>query len=192
MPFVALLLALACSRSTPAPELTELPTISEALREGVPRRPGDLAPDGPLYRIDVRGEVTLKGLLEEEGTRAVLVLFVADWCSICAAALPEVERLRQQTPGLEVLVFSADANDLGRRKLLDKLDRLGLRAPTVMGTPPALGAWLGQQQALPQFFFVDGTGRIVAHELGYDDAIRGRLAEHAQLALGGGQRREPR
>lgn len=184
-----LALTLACGGSAPPeppPPLQpeRLPTFQEAAEANRPRAVGDLAPDQPLPRVGAEGQLTVAELLEQEDTRGVLAMFLADWCGVCTEALPVVNALGQEHEGLQLLLYSTDANEIGRRRLTKRLTELGVDAPVIMGPPFTQRAWMGEHRPIPQFFFVDGSGRIVAHEVGFDEEVRSRLDGHARAAVG--------
>jgi cytochrome c biogenesis protein CcmG/thiol:disulfide interchange protein DsbE len=117
------------------------------------------APNFDLSRLDKPGRLELASLRG----KAVVLNFWASWCYPCNKEAPALERAWQGHDG-RVVVLGVDVNDFAgdARKFMRQH---GVTYPIVHDndnvTPPKYGFAL-----LPETFFVDPRGRVVAHVAG--------------------------
>jgi cytochrome c biogenesis protein CcmG/thiol:disulfide interchange protein DsbE len=117
------------------------------------------APDFTLSRLDRPGRLQLASLRG----KAVVLNFWASWCYPCKQEAPALERVWTQHDG-RVVVLGVDVNDFksDARKFIRKHR---LTYPVVHDnqnvTSPPYGL-----TGLPETFFVDRRGRVVAHVQG--------------------------
>ncbi|HUK93893.1 MAG TPA: TlpA disulfide reductase family protein [Gaiellaceae bacterium] len=117
------------------------------------------APNFTLGRLDRRGDLQLASLRG----KAVVLNFWASWCYPCKREAPALERAWKQHDG-RVVVLGVDVNDFSgdARKFMRKH---GLTYPVVHDnmnvTSPKYGL-----TGLPETFFVNSRGRVVAHVAG--------------------------
>jgi cytochrome c biogenesis protein CcmG/thiol:disulfide interchange protein DsbE len=118
-----------------------------------------VAPNFTLSRLDKAGRLELASLRG----KAVVLNFWASWCYPCNKEAPALEQAWQHHDG-EVVVLGIDVNDFAgdARKFMR---HHGLTYPVVHDnknlTEPKYGVAL-----LPETFFVDRRGRVVAHVAG--------------------------
>jgi len=132
------------------------------------------APDFTLSRLDRPGTLQLSSLRG----KAVVLNFWASWCFPCKKEAPALEAVEKQWGG-RVVVVGVDVNDFSgdARGFMRKY---GLTYAIVHDnkneTTPKYGLTL-----LPETFFVDPRGRVVAHVPGQVDA--GDLSAGVEKAL---------
>ena len=117
---------------------------------------GKTAPNFTLKRIDEPGTLQLASLRG----KVVVLNFWASWCYPCKQEAPALAAAAKRWPG-RVVVLGVDVNDFAgdARKFAA---RYGLGYPIVHDnhnvTSPKYGIAL-----LPETFFIDGRGKVVAH-----------------------------
>ncbi|HSS79841.1 MAG TPA: TlpA disulfide reductase family protein [Gaiellaceae bacterium] len=117
---------------------------------------GKSAPNFTLNRIDKTGTLQLASLRG----KVVVLNFWASWCYPCKQEAPALAAASKRWPG-QVVVLGVDVNDFtgDARKFARKY---GLSYPIVHDnhnvTSPKYGISL-----LPETFFIDGGGKVVAH-----------------------------
>src|SRR4051812_4345843 len=117
---------------------------------------GQPAPDFTLPRIGGAGSLQLASLRG----KVVVLNFWASWCYPCKQEAPALAAAAKQWPG-RVVVLGVDVNDFAgdARRFARKY---GLDYPIVHDnhnvTSPRYGISL-----LPETFFIDGRGKVVAH-----------------------------
>jgi len=130
---------------------------------GKEARIGHPAPDFSLRRIDRPGTLQLASLRG----KAVVLNFWASWCYPCKQEAPALAAAAKRWAG-HVVVLGVDVNDAAgsARKFAEKY---GLDYPLVHDnhnvTSPKYGL-----TGLPETFFIDRSGTLVAHAAGEVDA----------------------
>ena len=125
-----------------------------------PIRPGQLAPDFQLPRLDGGPPVSLAGLRG----RVVLLNFWATWCGPCEAEMPAMQRLYQELAGpeFELIAISVDAS----REEVDAFrQRLGLSFPIALD-PEKRVSNAYQSYRYPESYLIDRDGRILSRYVG--------------------------
>ncbi len=101
--------------------------------------------------------------------RPVLINFWATWCGPCKFEIPWLTSLRTQyaPQGFEILGVSSDAIDDGARAagqkaaIVTAAQHLKINYPVLLGGDALSGKYGGVDE-LPQSFYVDRSGKIVA------------------------------
>ncbi len=118
--------------------------------------------------------------------KAVLVNFWATWCAPCKIETPWLVDLRNQYAGqgFEILGLSADDIDLDDAQKLTKekleiskfVDRMHMPYPVLLAGD-TLDHPYGGLDVLPESFFVDRSGKVIAVQLGLTskDDIEGNI-----------------
>jgi thiol-disulfide isomerase/thioredoxin len=168
---------------TVVPDVEALQTRTRA--EAVVIGGGDMAPDFTLPTTT--GEVVHLADLRES---CVVLDFWATWCGPCRAALPEIERLYQETGRNEgrVLVYGVNVMD-GRMDLQRKLKRIAafwakepVTFPTlVTDTDDVVNAW--GINGIPVTVVIAPGGRVAARINGYTPGEWKHLLEVVNEAL---------
>jgi cytochrome c biogenesis protein CcmG, thiol:disulfide interchange protein DsbE len=127
------------------------------------------APDFNLSRLDRPGTLQLSSLRG----KAVVLNFWASWCHPCKAEAPALEDAAKRWGG-RVVVLGVDLNDF-KGDARTFMRRHGITYPIVHDngnvTSPKYGL-----TGLPESFFVDRRGHVVAHvpgQVSKDDLRRG-------------------
>jgi cytochrome c biogenesis protein CcmG/thiol:disulfide interchange protein DsbE len=117
------------------------------------------APNFSLGRLDRPGRLQLASLRG----KAVVLNFWASWCYPCNKEAPTLQRAWRQHDG-RVVVLGVDINDFSgdARKFMRKH---GLTYPVVHDNENVTSPTWGLT-GLPETFFVDPRGRVVAHVIG--------------------------
>ena len=148
--------------------------VSQALKDG--KHP--TAPAFDLERLDGRGRIDLASL---RGKKPIVLDFWASWCVPCGheaprlAASAKAHRGEVVFLGLDVKDFSGDARRFLRKHETNYVSVRdgGSRSYNEYGLT-----------GLPETYFVDRQGRIVAHKLG--EIRRDELESGINQALGSG------
>lgn len=130
------------------------------------------APDFILPRLDQEGALQLSSLRG----KTVIVNFWASWCVPCQDEAPVLQATSEQYKGDDVVVLGIDTEDLSG-DARDFIERFGLTYPNVRDAADRTSIDFGLT-ALPETYFVDPQGRLVAHVLGQveEDDIAAGLA----------------
>jgi cytochrome c biogenesis protein CcmG/thiol:disulfide interchange protein DsbE len=118
-------------------------------------RPGAVAPDFTLERLDDEGELTLSSLRG----RAVVLNFWASWCIPCKEEAPVLERLWREHRDHGLVVVGLDAKDF-RRDARAFAERFELTFPLVFDGPGDTTSPYGVT-GFPETFVIDREGRVV-------------------------------
>lgn len=116
--------------------------------------PGDMAPDGPLPRLEGGGD----GSLADYRGQWVLVNFWASWCVPCKQEAPALERFQRQHGGAEFTVLGIDSRDLtsdGR----EFARHYGLSYPQLRDGDGGAAHDFGTT-GVPENYLVDPTGKV--------------------------------
>ena len=99
--------------------------------------------------------------------KAVLVNFWATWCGNCKLEMPWLAQLREQykSQGFEVLGILT--NNAPPEKIAVIVQRYGVKYPILMCNHKTAQAYGGLPE-LPESFFIDRRGRVVAEMTGAD------------------------
>jgi cytochrome c biogenesis protein CcmG/thiol:disulfide interchange protein DsbE len=120
---------------------------------------GKPAPNFALRRLDAPGTLQLASLRG----KAVVLNFWASWCRPCNDEAPALEAATKHW-GRRVVVLGVDVNDFAgdARKFVRKYR---LSYPIVHDNRNVTSVSYGLT-GLPETFFIDPTGKLVAHEPG--------------------------
>lgn len=137
---------------------------------------GQLAPDFELK--DLTGKVVR---LRDFRGQAVLLNFWATWCPPCKEEMPWFADLQQRygPQGLQVIGVAMD--DSGLPAIESFAKKLGVNYLVLLGKEAVAQAY-GNVQFLPDTFYINRDGRIVAHVQGLIG--RKEIEERVKKALG--------
>ncbi len=158
---------LSASQAADAPDF-ELPVLVRGRLGPLESRLGRALDDGSLSSIELRG-------------LSVVLNFWASWCPPCRSEAPELERAWEVARGQGTLFLGLNMQDV-TGDATDFVDELRLTYPSVRDKSDSVARDWGVA-ALPETFFIDRRGRVVAHVIG---AISKRqLAEGVAAARAG-------
>jgi peroxiredoxin len=168
----------AASRNQP-PQLNTRPlTRSHLNRDGLPA-----GTPAPAFRLPslAGGEVAL----EEYRGSPLLLLFSDPTCEPCDRLAPELERVHQRLPRLQVLMISRGDVDANRAKVAQH----GLTFPVVLQHHWEVSRAYGMF-ATPMGYLIDERGVIAADVAVGADAIRALMSAWDSKIAGAGRTRE--
>lgn len=113
---------------------------------------GQPAPPIRARALDADGEI---GLDRYRG-RVVLVVFVATWCGACRRLAPELERLQERHPDLEVVALSHES----RARIRRHVERAAPGVPWLQCTGHTAVEW--GADALPTYALLGRDGVVRA------------------------------
>lgn len=107
--------------------------------------------------------------------RPVVVNFFASWCRPCRREAPLLEQARTASPGVSFLGVAYRDRRADARRFLRET---GLGLPTLLDFDGSVGDEMGVR-GMPNTFFFDASGRLVAVELGEltEESLARRLRE---------------
>jgi thiol-disulfide isomerase/thioredoxin len=123
---------------------------------------GKAAPDFELKVLNTKSK-TLK--LSDLKGMAILVNFWATFCGPCKVEMPWLVDLQKKygPEGLQIVGIAMDHT--AEKTIVRFAHKMGVNYPIVMGTQDVADSY-GGAVGMPQSFFVDRSGKIVAHEVG--------------------------
>jgi peroxiredoxin len=143
-----------------------------------------LGQPAPEFALAILGSSSgTKAKLSEYRGKAVLLYFWASWVEPCKIEMPWLVEFQEKYggEGLQVLGVSLD-NDDEQAKAIEFTLTIGMNFPSLVATEQMAGSY-GGVDALPETFFIDRNGKIVAHEIGLES--QRTIEEHIQRALKG-------
>jgi cytochrome c biogenesis protein CcmG/thiol:disulfide interchange protein DsbE len=137
----------------------------------------------PEFELAILGSSGTKAKLSDFRGRAVLLYFWASWVEPCKIEMPWLVGFQEKYGGerLQVLGVSLD-NDDEQTKAIEFTLTIGMNFPSLVATEQMASSY-GGVDALPETFFIDRNGKIVAHEIGLES--QRTIEEHIQRALKG-------
>jgi peroxiredoxin len=140
-----------------------------------------LGQPAPEFELAILGSSGTKAKLSEFRGKAVLLYFWASWADPCKIEMPWLVEFQEkyEGEGLQVLGVSLD-NDYEQAKAIEFTLTIGMNFPSLVATEPMADSY-GGVDALPETFFIDRNGKIVAHEIGLE--TQRTIEEHIQKAL---------
>lgn len=99
--------------------------------------------------------------LDQLAGKVVILDFWSSWCEACLSSLPDLKRLAQAHPGLQVIAVSSDTEDIIRKQAVE------LGTPFVFASDP-----VGKAKALfhvssyPHVVLIDRSGNVRYVEIG--------------------------
>jgi cytochrome c biogenesis protein CcmG/thiol:disulfide interchange protein DsbE len=164
------LIGLLAWRLTSADEAKGL--IAAAVRGDKP-----LAPDFELPRLVGDGSIALASLRGQ----AVVLNIWASWCIPCREEATALQRAYERWRGRGLVVLGVDHQDV-ERDALAFMQRYGMTYPSVRDGQGDVAARYGAI-GVPETFFIDRRGRIVAYVSGPLNQVPDALERDIELAL---------
>lgn len=124
-----------------------------------------VAPAFELPLLDESGTLSLASLRGQ----GVVINFWASWCGPCRDEAPVLEEAWQRYRDAGLVVLGIDREDTVE-DARDFIDRFGLTYPNVRDAEDSLEGRYGLT-GLPETYFVDRRGRLVAHVPGPVDEL---------------------
>lgn len=167
--------ALAALLMFPAASLR--PTMAGSQEYEAPKVPyfSILANDGMTYTPDY-----LKG-------NVVLIMFWATWCPYCRKAMPHMNNLANEYANSEV-TFLGICGSKDAPTWRDYIQQHQLQWPQYFDKDQGMERLFGAR-GIPNFFLIDKDGYLVAHWVGWDDSLTGRVEKLIDHTLAQPRRR---
>lgn len=103
----------------------------------------------------------------------VLIIFWATWCPYCKKAMPHMNALASEYANTEfTLIGICGSKDPGTWR--DYIQQHQLRWPQYFDKDLRMAHLFGAR-GVPNFFLIDKDGYLVAHWVGWDDSLTGRV-----------------
>ncbi|MBM4367412.1 MAG: TlpA family protein disulfide reductase [Deltaproteobacteria bacterium] len=147
---------------------------------------GRPAPDLKLPDLETGQPWSLAAHVDPSGEscpKAVLLAFMASWCSYCTASLPTLVELERANPELAVVTVSVDATDAARKEELAKVRKAGLTGPVLAADEAAIQTWIGGGKSVPKYYFVNHDGIVTGKDDGFGDKVKPMMPAQARRAL---------
>jgi len=173
---------LGASDAADAPDF-ELPVLVRGRSGPLESRLAPALEDGRLASTELRGT-------------PVVLNFWASWCPPCRTEAPVLERAWQRSRGRGTVFLGLNMQDV-TGDATAFVREFGITYPNVRDQSDAVAQEWGVA-ALPETFFIDRRGRVVAHVIGaiserqLDEGIRAARAGRPGAAERGGDLRETR
>ncbi len=128
-----------------------------------PAAGGLLWREGP--RVDPITVVKLHEVIESERGNVVLVNVWATWCKWCKEEMPGILKLQKNSPGLKLILVSADEPDSLDSYVKPELRKLGVTFPSYIMADSTDAAFIAGMSpswngALPTSFLYDREGTL--------------------------------
>jgi thiol-disulfide isomerase/thioredoxin len=141
-----------------------------------------LGQPAPEFELAILGSSSgTRAKLSEFRGKAVLLYFWASWVGPCKIEMPWLVEFQEKYggEGLQVLGVSL-GNDDEQAKAIEFALTIGVNFPSLVATKQMADSY-GGVDALPETFFINRDGKIVAHEIGLE--TQRTIEEHIQKAL---------
>ena len=125
-----------------------------------PQAKGDTAPDFTLPSLD--GKNTR---LSDFRGQAVLLNFWATWCAPCKIEMPWFVELQKQYGPQGFQIVGVAMDDASAKDIADFAKEMGVNYPVLIGKE-SVGDAYGGVQFLPENFYIDRNGKLVARAFG--------------------------
>jgi peroxiredoxin len=125
-----------------------------------PQSKGDTAPDFTLQSLD--GKTTR---LSDFRGQAVLLNFWATWCAPCKIEMPWFVELQKQYGSQGFQIVGVAMDDASTKDISDFAKEMGVNYPVLLGKE-SVGDAYGGVQFLPENFYIDRNGKLVARAFG--------------------------
>ena len=125
-----------------------------------PQTKGDTAPDFTLQSLD--GKNTR---LSDFRGQAVLLNFWATWCAPCKIEMPWFVELQKQYGPQGFQIVGVAMDDASAKEIADFAKEMGVNYPVLVGNN-SVGDAYGGVQFLPENFYIDRNGKLVARAFG--------------------------
>jgi peroxiredoxin len=137
----------------------------------------------PDFELAILGSSGTRAKLSEYRGKAVLLYFWASWVEPCKIEMPWLVEFQEKYggEGLQVLGVSLD-NDDEQAKAIEFALTSGMNFPALVATEQMADSY-GGVDGLPETFFIDRNGKVVAHEIGLES--QRTIEKHIQKALKG-------
>jgi thiol-disulfide isomerase/thioredoxin len=170
--------------AVPAP--APAPPAAPPVDPGVGLGNGATAPDFDLAIHGGSGTWRLYDHVAPDATgtsSAAIVSFSASWCGPCRASLPTLAEIAAANPGLTIVIVSIDANDADREKERAAVASAGLSAPVLSADSSTRRAWLGSEEHIPRFFFLNKIAEVMVQDRGFGDKVRPMMPKQVAYIL---------
>ncbi|MGO9649912.1 Alkyl hydroperoxide reductase [Candidatus Sulfotelmatobacter sp. SbA7] len=144
-----------------------------------PQAKGDTAPDFTLQSLDGK---TIR--LSDWRGQAVLLNFWATWCAPCKIEMPWFVELQKQYGPQGFQIVGVAMDDASPKDIADFAKEMGVNYPVLLGKE-SVGDAYGGVQFLPENFYIDRNGKLVARAFGLksrseiEDDIKAIIASRA-------------
>lgn len=140
-------------------------------------KPGDYAP--PFSILGPRGQSGPSR--DSSSRRPTLLTFIETDCPTCRLTVPYLIKLSEALDGsgARILAISQDAEEPTRQLV----EQMTITFPVVIDHDLSISR-LFDPQTVPTMFLLDGDGRIIRTEVGFDKAAINSVAKHLALDVG--------
>jgi peroxiredoxin len=125
-----------------------------------PQTKGDTAPDFTLQTLDGK---TMR--LSDLRGQAVLLNFWATWCAPCKIEMPWFVELQKQYGSQGFQIVGVAMDDASPKEIAGFAKEMGVNYPVLLGKE-SVGDAYGGVQFLPENFYIDRNGKLVARAFG--------------------------
>lgn len=180
---------LAILLSTPALCLAGEASDDELPGQGAEAPPFTL----PVYNAEAAGQARAGTMLlvgedvEDQGTKTILVSFMASYCKPCKKELPWLQELhaKYKPNGLRIIGVAIDSEAEGQKLVGELLKENKISFPVGRDAMNFVARrYLGNKVPLPSVFVIDRAGKIAFVSRGYSSEISATLLAEIEKSLG--------
>jgi len=147
-----------------AKEVTSLFAVGLPGTPGIPNRVDLSGKDAPLF--DVKALNGTPYSLSSLKGKPILLDFWASWCGPCKQAMPALENMNRDYKDRGLVILGIDVGE-DRGTVETFLKTTPASYPTVLGIDSDIQSQY-QVSVYPTYVLIDSTGKIVAHQMGFD------------------------
>ena len=172
-------LALAGCHRSPASSKAATPIVSRPPETNLPVPPVKAANADMGWTLTNKQHIKLSNY---QG-KVVLLDFYATWCEPCRASIPHLVDLQKRygSQGLQIIGLNVGGQD-DYDKVPEFARELHIQYPLGIPDPELENSYLNED-AIPQTFVIDRTGRLLKRFVGYDDSMAEELERAIQSSL---------